>query len=66
VLLAAGPGRRGSDYVSLEYSDGCLGFAKGYYLVVAALTTPNSATQRQLLTRVRQAYPTAYLKRISV
>jgi hypothetical protein len=55
-----------SDYISIEYSDGYLGFAKGYYLVVAALTTPNSATQRQLLTRVHQAYPTAYLKRTSV
>jgi hypothetical protein len=55
-----------SDYISIEYSDGYEGFAKGYYIVVAALANPNSANLRQTLARVRQAYPGAYAKRTAV
>jgi len=55
-----------SDYISIEFSDGYEGFAKGYYIVVAALAEPNSANLRQTLARVRKAYPTAYAKRTAV
>ena len=55
-----------SDYISVEYSDGYEGFAKGYYIVVAALAAPNSTTLRQTLARVRRAYPAAYAKRTAV
>jgi hypothetical protein len=59
-------GAENSDYVSIEFSDGYAGFAKGYYIVVAALAPPNSATLRQTLARVQRAYPTAYAKRTAV
>lgn len=59
-------GAENSDYLSIEFSDGYAGFAKGYYMVVAALAPPNSATLRQTLARVQRAYPTAYAKRTSV
>ena len=55
-----------SDYVSIEFSDGYTGFAKGYYIVVAALAPPNSPVLRQTLARVQRAYPTAYAKRTAV
>lgn len=55
-----------SDYVSIEFSNGYTGFAKGYYIVVAALAPPNSAALRQTLARVQRAYPTAYAKRTAV
>jgi hypothetical protein len=55
-----------SEYISIEYSDGYEGFAKGYYIVVAALANPNSANLRQTLARVQKAYPGAYAKRTSV
>jgi hypothetical protein len=59
-------GAENSDYLSIEFSDGYTGFAKGYYIVVAALAPPNSAALRQTLARVQRAYPAAYAKRTSV
>lgn len=59
-------GAENSDYLSIEFSDGYTGFAKGYYIVVAALAPPNSATLRQTLARVQRAYPAAYAKRTAV
>ncbi|RZK98177.1 MAG: hypothetical protein EOO62_26885 [Hymenobacter sp.] len=59
-------GAEDSDYLSIEFSDGYTGFAKGYYIVVAALAPPNSEALRQTLARVQRAYPTAYAKRTSV
>ncbi|MBO2012953.1 hypothetical protein J4E00_28080 [Siccationidurans soli] len=59
-------GAENSDYLSIEFSDGYAGFAKGYYIVVAALVPPNSAALHQTLARVQRAYPTAYAKRTSV
>ena len=59
-------GAENSDYLSIEFSDGYTGFAKGYYIVVAALAPPNSAALRQALARVQRAYPTAYAKRTAV
>jgi len=59
-------GAEDSDYLSIEFSDGYTGFAKGYYIVVAALAPPKSAALRQTLARVQRAYPTAYAKRTSV
>ena len=55
-----------SDYISIEYSDGYEGFAKGYYIVVAALVKPQSTNLRQTLARVHRAYPSAYAKRTAV
>jgi len=55
-----------SDFVSIEFSDGYRGFAKSYYIVVAALAPPNSPTLRQTLARVQRAYPAAYAKRTAV
>ena len=55
-----------SDYVSVEFSNGYEGFAKGYYIVVAALVPPRSADLRQTMTRIHRAYPTAYAKRTTV
>lgn len=59
-------GAENSDYLSIEFSDGYTGFAKGYYIVVAALAPPNSVALRQTLARVQRAYPAAYAKRTSV
>ncbi len=59
-------GAENSDYLSIEFSDGYEGFAKGYYIVVAALAPPSSAALRQTLARVQRTYPAAYAKRTSV
>lgn len=59
-------GAEDSDYISVEFSDGYAGFAKGYYIVVAALANPNSAKLQQTMARVRKVYPTAYAKRTAV
>lgn len=59
-------GAEDSDYISIEFSNGYTGFAKGYYIVVAALAPPNSAALRQALARVHRAYPAAYAKRTAV
>jgi hypothetical protein len=59
-------GAENSDYLSIEFSDGYTGFAKGYYIVVAALAPPSSAALRQALARVQRAYPAAYAKRTAV
>jgi hypothetical protein len=59
-------GAEDSDYLSIEFSDGYTGFAKGYYIVVAALAPPNSVALRQTLARVQRTYPAAYAKRTSV
>jgi hypothetical protein len=59
-------GAENSDYLSIEFSDGYTGFAKGYYIVVAALAPPSSAALHQALARVQRAYPAAYAKRTAV
>ncbi len=59
-------GAEDSDYVSVEFSDGYEGFAKGYYIVVAALLPPQSVALRQALARIHPLYPTAYAKRTAV
>ncbi len=55
-----------SDYISVEFSNGYQGFAKGYYIVVAALVPPRPAALRQTMARIRRAYPAAYAKRTAV
>lgn len=55
-----------SDYLSIEFSDGYAGFAKGYYIVVAALAPPHSVALHHTLARVQRTYPSAYAKRTSV
>ena len=59
-------GAQDSDYLSVEYSDGYTGLAKGYYIVVAALVEPNSPALKATLTRIRRAYPAAYAKRTAL
>jgi hypothetical protein len=51
------------DYVSVEYSDAYKGFAKGYYIVVAAITDVKSASMKAKLAQINKVYPDAYAKR---
>ncbi len=55
-----------SRIISIEYSDGYAGFAKGYYLVVAAVGQPGSALVRQTSVAARQWYPDAYTKQTRI
>jgi hypothetical protein len=57
---------RGADgeYVSIEYSNAFDGFAKGYYIVVAA-TGDQSVTQPALL-KAKKIYKTAYVKQTDI
>ncbi len=62
--LARGDGNAANDnYISIEYSDAYKGFAKGYYIVVAAITDVKSNGMKQKLAAVQQQYPDAYAKR---
>jgi hypothetical protein len=51
------------DYVSIEYADAYKGFAKGYYIVVAAITEVKSAAMKTQLAQINKIYPDAYAKR---
>jgi hypothetical protein len=51
------------DYVSIEYSDAYKGFAKGFYVVIAAMTDVKSADMRAQLAQINKLYPDAYAKR---
>ena len=55
-----------SAFVSIEYSNGYDGFAKGYYLVVAAVGQPGSAAVRQTSAASQRWYADAYTKRTTV
>lgn len=55
-----------SDYISVEYSDAYEGFAKGYYIVVAGVATPNSAALQNTVTIARKWYKDAYAKRTHI
>ncbi len=54
------------DYISIEYSNAYKGFAKGYYIVVAAITDVKSQSMQQKLAFIQQQYPDAYAKRTFV
>ncbi len=51
------------DYISVEFADAYKGFAKGYYIVVAAITDVKSVSMKAKLARIKTIYPDAYAKR---
>lgn len=55
-----------SAFVSIEYSSGYSEFAKGYYLVVAAVGQPGARVVRQAISASRRWYADAYGKRTRV
>lgn len=60
---ARGDGNALNDnYVSIEYSNAYKGFAKGYYIVVAAITNVKSASMKAQLAGINKLYPDAYAK----
>ena len=59
-------GAEDSDYISIEYSDAYEGFAKGYYIVVAALAEPASARSKAAVANAKKWYKDAYAKRTRV
>ncbi|WP_462267375.1 hypothetical protein [Mucilaginibacter sp.] len=62
--LARGDGNAANDdYISIEYSNAYKGFAKGYYIVVAAITDVKSASMQAKLAQINKSYPDAYAKR---
>jgi hypothetical protein len=62
--LARGDGNaENDDYISIEYSNAYKGFAKGYYIVVAALTDVKSTSMKAQLAAINKIYPDAYAKR---
>jgi len=64
---ARGDGLAASDdYISVEYSNAYKGFAKGHYLVVAAIGSVRSAAVKTQLARINKVYPDAYAKRTYV
>jgi hypothetical protein len=62
--FARGDGSAANDsYISIEYTNAYKGFAKGYYIVVAALTAVKSAAMKAELSKINRFYPDAYAKR---
>lgn len=55
-----------SKYVSVEYSDGYKGFAKGYYIVVIASGQKGNPAIQEVLTEARKFYKDAYAKTCGV
>jgi hypothetical protein len=55
-----------SDYISVEYSNGYEGFAKGYYIVVAGIGDPKTNYLNQVLTNAKKYYKDAYAKQTKV
>ena len=51
------------DYISIEFSNAYKGFAKGFYIVVAAITDVKSKDLKVKLEKVQKSYPDAYAKR---
>ena len=54
------------DYISVEYSNAYKGFAKGYYIVVAAITDVKSLDMKNKLAAIKRKYPDAYAKRTNI
>ncbi|RYY25026.1 MAG: hypothetical protein EOP41_05460 [Sphingobacteriaceae bacterium] len=62
--IARGEGNAFNDaYISVEFADAYKGFAKGYYVVVAAITDVKSAAMKNKLAAIKKTYPDAYAKR---
>lgn len=55
-----------SHFISIEYSTAYQGFAKGYYIVVAAIGAPGSPLVRTTRAAAQRLYPDAYAKPTSV
>ena len=51
------------DYISIEFSNAYKGFAKGFYIVVSAITDVKSKDMKAKLAQVQKSYPDAYAKR---
>ncbi len=65
--IARGDGAAADDnYISVEYSNAYQGFAKGYYMVVAAITKVQSGTMKTELAGIKKIYPDAYAKRTHI
>ncbi|AMR34002.1 hypothetical protein A0256_22405 [Mucilaginibacter sp. PAMC 26640] len=61
---ARGDGSASNDnYISIEYSNAYKGFAKDFYVVVAAITYVKSADMKAQLAQINKLYPDAYAKR---
>lgn len=54
------------NYLSIEYSNAFKGFAKGYYMVVAASADKKNKAMRQTLKKAKKYYPDAYIKNTTV
>lgn len=64
---ARGDGAAANDnYISVEYSSAYKGFAKGYYIVVAAVSDIGSDATAERLKKIKKFYPDAYTKRTFV
>ena len=59
-------GAENSDFVSIEYSTAYEGFAKGYYIVVTAISDPGSAQSGAEVAAARKWYKDAYAKRTRI
>jgi hypothetical protein len=55
-----------SDYISVEFSNGYEGFAKGYYIVVAGIGDPKTNYLNKVLTNAKKYYKDAYAKQTKV
>ncbi|MGY3087237.1 hypothetical protein ACVWYF_000263 [Hymenobacter sp. UYAg731] len=66
TYLARGREMEDAAYVSIEYSTGYNGFAKGFYLVVAAVGESGSPVVRNTSTAAHRWYNDAYAKRTQV
>jgi len=66
AYVARGRENETAPFVSIEFSNGYNGFAKGYYLVVAGVGEPGSAKLRQTNALAKQWYPDAYFKKTQI
>lgn len=66
AYVARGREEEDAAYVSIEYSTGYNGFAKGYYLVVAAVGESGSTVVQNTSTAAHHWYNDAYAKRTQV
>ncbi|MBC7863588.1 MAG: hypothetical protein IAF38_11470 [Bacteroidia bacterium] len=53
-------------YISIEYSDDYNGFAKGYYLVIAASGEPADAKLKSEFQKIKKSFPKSYRKQADV
>jgi hypothetical protein len=51
------------NYLSIEYSNAYEGFAKGFFIVVAASSAKDLSKDTQLMNKIRAQYPKCYVKK---